>query len=109
VQVPPDQANVPHVMEVAGGGSGIAYISYFAPESGSGYADYLRAFSITRGFLAGPLQVSPEFGDTSVWPGDTFGLSTVSPSDVVVSWGSATASTKDKSDIFAASVAFQAP
>ncbi len=109
VQVPPDQANVPHVMEVAGGGSGFAYISYFAPESGSGYADYLRAFSITRGFLAGPLQVSPEFGDTSVWPGDTFGLSTVSPSDVVVSWGSATASTKDKSDIFAASVAFQAP
>jgi hypothetical protein len=96
-------------MEVAGGGSGFAYISYFAPESGSGYADYLRAFSITRGFLAGPLQVSPEFGDTSVWPGDTFGLSTVSPSDVVVSWGSATASTKDKSDIFAASVAFQAP
>src|SRR5213595_656041 len=30
VQVPPDRQNVPHVMEVAGGGPGIAYVSFFS-------------------------------------------------------------------------------
>jgi hypothetical protein len=104
VQVPPDRLNVPHVMEVAGGGAGIAYVSFFSSADPSGYADYLRPFSITRGFLATPLQVSPEFGDTSIWPGDTFGISTLSPTDVVLSWGSATASSNDMSDIFATSV-----
>jgi hypothetical protein len=107
VQVPPDQLNVPHVMEVTGGGKGIAYVSFFSSADPRGYADYLRTFSITRGFLSAPLQVSPEFGDTAVWPGDTFGLSTLSPTDVVLSWGSATSSSKGKSDIFAAHVGVQ--
>ena len=107
VQVPPDQLNVPHVMEVAGGGPGIAYVSFFSAANPSGYADYLRTFSITRGFLGGPLQVSPEFGDTSLWPGDTFGISTLSPTDLVLSWGSATASTGDTPEIFAAPVHVQ--
>jgi hypothetical protein len=48
--------------------------------------------------------VSSAFGDTSVWPGDTFGLSTLSANDVVVSWGSATPSTGKQSEIFAAHV-----
>jgi hypothetical protein len=104
VQVPPDQAVGPHVMQVTGGGSGIAYVSFFSGTDPRGYADYLRTFSINRGFLAPPLQVSPEFGDTNVWPGDTFGISALSPTDVVLSWGSATTSSKGKSDIFAAHV-----
>jgi hypothetical protein len=109
VQVPPDQANLPHIMEVTGGGPGIAYVSYLSPANAPGYAEYLRAFSVTRGFLSGPQQVSPQFGDTNVWPGDTMGLSSLSPTDVVLSWGSATASTKDRSDIFAANVSAQLP
>jgi len=107
VQVPPDRQNVPHVMEVAGGGPGIAYVSFMSGADPRGYADYLRTFSITRGFLSAPLQVSPEFGDTAVWPGDTFGISTLSPGRVVLSWGSATASSKGKSDIFAGAVGVQ--
>jgi hypothetical protein len=107
VQVPPDQVNVPHVMQVTGGGSGIAYVSFFSGADSRGYADYLRTFSINRGFLTEQLQVSPEFGDISVWPGDTFGLSTLTPNDVVLSWGSATTSSKGKSDIFAAHVGVQ--
>ena len=47
-------------MEVAGGGSGIAYVSFFAGGDPRGYADYLRTISINRGFLRPPLQVSPE-------------------------------------------------
>jgi hypothetical protein len=104
IQVPPDQANVPHVMEVAGGGSGIAYVSFFSSADPQGYADYLRTFSITRGWLSAAVRVSPEFGETSVWPGDTFGISTLAPGHVVLSWGSATPSSKKKSEIWAAQV-----
>ena len=107
IQVPPDQLNVPHVMEVAGGGAGIAYVSFFSSSDPRGYAQYLRTFSITKGWLSAPVQVSSEFGDTSVWPGDTFGISTLSPTDLVLSWGSATPSSAKKSDIFAAHVAVQ--
>jgi hypothetical protein len=105
VHVPPDQLQVPHVMEVSGGGSGTAYVSFFSSADPRGYADYLRTFSITRGWLSEPVRVSPEFGDTAVWPGDTFGISTLSPGHVVLSWGSATPATAKKSEIWAAPVA----
>jgi hypothetical protein len=104
VQVPPDQLNVPHVMEVAGGGPGVAYVSYFSAADPHGYADFLRTFSIATGTLSAPLQVSPEFGDTTLWPGDTFGISALTPTDVVLSWGSATPSSGDVPEIFAANV-----
>src|SRR5437870_9176942 len=104
VQSPPDRLQVPHVMEVAGGGSGTAYVSFFSSADPQGYADYLRTFSIAHGWQSAPARISPEFGDTSVWPGDTFGISTLSPGNVVLSWGSATASTQKKSEIFAANV-----
>jgi hypothetical protein len=104
VQAPPDQLNVPHVMEVAGGGSGIAYVSFFSSADPRGYAQYLRTFSIKSGWLSDPVRVSPDFGDTAVWPGDTFGISTLSPGHVVLSWGSATPSTQKKSNIFATNV-----
>ena len=106
--MPPDQLNVPHVMQVSGGGSGIAYVSLFSAADPRGYAEYLRTFSTTRGWLGASVQVSPEFGDTSVWPGDTFGISTLSPGHVVLSWGSATPSSRKKSDIYAANVAVSA-
>jgi hypothetical protein len=104
VQAPPDQLNVPHVMEVAGGGSGIAYVSLFSSADPRGYAQYLRTFSIKSGWLSDPVRVSPDFGDTAVWPGDTFGISTLSPGQVVLSWGSATPTTQKKSNIFATNV-----
>jgi hypothetical protein len=104
VQVPPDRLNVPHVMEVAGGPAGIAYVSFFSSSDPRGYAEYLRPFSTTQGWLSDAVQVSPEFGDTSVWPGDTFGISALSPNRVVLSFGSATPSSGKKSDIFVAGV-----
>jgi hypothetical protein len=107
VQVPPDQLQVPHVIEVAGGGTGTAYVSFLSSADPQGYADYLRTFSIKSGWLSAPLRVSPEFGDTSIWPGDTFGISTLSPGNVVLSWGSATPSTGKKSEIFVAPVTVQ--
>jgi len=104
VQASPDQLDVPHIMEVAGGGSGIAYVSLLSSPDPRGYALYIRAFSVTAGWISAPAQVSTAFGDTSVWPGDTTGISTLDATHVVVSWGSATGATNKKSDIFAAPV-----
>jgi BNR/Asp-box repeat len=105
LQAPADRLAVPHIMQVAGGGAGTAYVGWLSSSDPRGYAQYLRAFSIKSGWLSAPVRVSTEFGDTSVWPGDTFGIATLSPSDLVLSWGSATPSTAKKSDIFAARVA----
>jgi len=104
LQAPPDRLNVPHIMEVAGAGSGVAYVGWLSNSDPRGYAAYLRAFSITRGWLSEPFQVSTQFGDSSVWPGDTFGISTLLPSHFVISWGSATPTSGKKSDVFGASV-----
>jgi hypothetical protein len=48
----------------------------------------VRPYSITRGWLTAPILVSTQSGDVSVWPGDTTGISTLSDSKVVLSWGS---------------------
>jgi len=107
VQATPDTLNFPHIMEVTGADSGIAYVAWLSDSNPRGYALYLRAFSVTRGWLSDPIQVASAFGDPSVWPGDTFGISSLSPNTVVVSWGSATPSTGKKSEIFAVPVTVQ--
>ena len=109
MQAPADQLNVPHITEVAGAGPGIAYVGWLSPSNSQGYAQYLRAFSITGAWLSAPVQVSTAFGDPSVWPGDTFGISAMSPSSLVLSWGSATPTTSKKSEIFAAPVSVHLP
>lgn len=109
IQAPTDQLKIPHIMEVAGGGAGVAYVAWLSPKSPRGYGEYLRAFSIARGWLSDPYQVSTEFGDPSVWPGDTFGISAIAPNQVVLSWGSAVPTSKKNSEIFAAPIAVRLP
>jgi len=104
VQVPADTLSVPHITEVTGGAAGIAYVGWLSDSDPAGYAQYLRAFSIARGWLSPPVRISAQLGDPSVWPGDTFGISTLAPGQVVLSWGSATPDTGKKSEIFAAPV-----
>jgi hypothetical protein len=106
VQAPPDRRNVPHIMEVTGGGSGTAYVSWLSDSNPAGYALYLRTFSIGRGWVTAPARISPGYGDSAVWPGDTTGLSALSPTDVVASWGSDYPGLSGKrSEIYAANVA----
>ncbi len=107
LQAPADQLEVPHIMEVAGGGAGIAYVGWLSNSNPLGYALYLRAFSVTRGWLSGPVQVSTQFGDSSVWPGDTFGISSLAANRLVLSWGSAVPTSGKKSQIFAAQATVQ--
>ena len=109
MRVTPDVGQAAHIMEVAGGGSGIAYVTYLTNNSTRGWSLYLRAFSVTKGFLTGPILVSSNvLGAPAVWPGDTTGISTLSPTEVVVSWGSAVPiGGQPKSQIFAAVLDFR--
>jgi hypothetical protein len=107
LQAPLDRLDAPHIMQVAGGGAGIAYVGWLTSSDPQGYAQYLRAFSLARGWLSAPVRVSTDFGNPLVWPGDTFGISTLSPTKVVLSWGSATPTSGKKSDIYAATVDVQ--
>jgi hypothetical protein len=82
------------IMAVASGSPGVAYVGWLSDNSSKGFALYLRPFSIHKGWLARPIQVSRQFGNRNVWPGDTIGISllatgTHAPPQVQVSWGSA--------------------
>jgi hypothetical protein len=103
IQVPPDVLNVPHMMEVVGGISGIAYVAWLSPSDSRGYALYLRTFSITGGWLSDPVTISTQFGNNTIWPGDTFGITTTGTNSLMLSWGSAVG-TSTKSAIFAVPV-----
>ncbi len=99
LRVTPDTDNAVHIVQVAGGPRGTAFVGWLADSSRHGYALYLREFSIRRGWLSPIVRVSRQYGNKAVWPGDTFGIS-VEPAAkagplagsprVVVSWGSAT-------------------
>jgi hypothetical protein len=71
--------------------------------SAPGYATYLRAYSVTKGWLGPAVKVSPAYGNCTIWPGDTLGLATLPGSKIAVSWGSAVGTHKD-SEIWAATV-----
>jgi hypothetical protein len=105
IRVTPDNDNATHIVQVAGGPAGVAYVGWLADNSPHGYAQYLRTFSIRHGWLSGPRTISRQYGNVSIWPGDTFGISTWAgnPEALVLSWGSAVRGSKD-SEIFAAPV-----
>ena len=71
---------------------------------------FLRAFSITRGWLSAPDQITTDYGNSAVWPGDTTGLSVLSPTDVVAGWGSDyTDVSGNQSEIYAANITATLP
>lgn len=109
-----DTVNAPHIMEVTAGPIGTVYVSWLStasPDTGAlaaGYAQYLRPYSIARGWLTAPIRVSGSiYGDPNTWPGDTTGLSTLASNQVVLSWGSGVPlGNQIKSEIFSTIVTF---
>jgi hypothetical protein len=109
LRVTPDNDNAAHIVQVAGSSSGEAEIGWETNASPRGYALYLRPFSITHGWLESAVRASANvYGNSKIWPGDTFGLSTLSPAGsdcLAVSWGSATAPrVLNRDDIFATTI-----
>ena len=76
-------------MESAGAGPGIADIAWQADNSPQGYATYLRPFSIRHGWLAPVTQVSSQYGNPAIWPGDTFGISGAAAAGTALAPGNA--------------------
>ncbi len=56
------------------------------------------------GWLSAPQQISSQFGDPAVAPGDTFGIATLSPTELVLGWGSAVPGSHRETSVFAAPV-----
>ena len=101
------------LVQVLGGRPGIAYVGLLTDGVRCGkvpcYGQYLRAFSISKGWLTRLIRVSPSLGNWRVWPGDTIGLSLYpggrpGSQRVAVSWGSALGGRKADSEIRASVV-----
>ena len=107
VQVTAPTPERAHILDLAGGWPGVVYVAWLTGGYGHAYADYLRPYSIAHGWLSAPIQVSRVSGMSSVWPGDTIGVSVLpapgTGQRVLLSWGSAPLSA---SDVYFSSVSF---
>jgi hypothetical protein len=80
-----------NLLSVIAAGPGDVFVAWQTPNTPEGYATFLRRFSLSREWTTPANKISPAYGDPTIWPGDTFGLSTLQgivPA-VVLSWGSA--------------------
>ena len=91
------KGTVEELTESAGVGKGLADVAWQTPTP-KGYTTFVRPYSVTKGWLAGALQVSTLYGSSTIWPGDTFGIGPVPTSKVgkhgpalLLTWGSAVA------------------
>ena len=106
VRVTPDKDNAAHIVEVAGAPDGVAYVGWQTDVAKRGYAIYLRAFSIRRGWLGPAIQVSgASYGNPAIWPGDTFGITPLPCGRGGLTWGGAIGSSKN-SEIYSSVVTF---
>ena len=106
MRVTPDDTAAPHIVQSAGGSPGVDYVGWLSDSSPPGYAAYVRVFAVGRGWLTGPVRVSRQFGNSSVWPGDTFGIATVAGAAtpaLALTWASAISA---GSHVYAARVSF---
>jgi len=106
-RVTPDHDKAEHIMAVTSGPRGVAYVGWLSDNSPEGFAQYLRPFSIRTGWLSKPIQVSAQFGNSNIWPGDTIGISVLpakarAARRIQLSWGSAVSG--PNSEIFTATV-----
>jgi len=98
-RVTPDHDTAEHIMAVAGGRPGIAYVGYlkggpfFVARSPRRFSIYLRVFSVRRGWLSSPIRVSRKYGNRNGWPGDTIGISVMPGRRVMLSWGNPSSAT----------------
>ncbi len=106
IQAPLDRQKGPHIIQLTGGPARTAYVGWLTDVGRPGYALYLRVYSLAHGWLSGPHQISEAYGNPKTWPGDTFGITPLSSTRLVLSWGGATPAYGGRtSEIFAAPVA----
>jgi hypothetical protein len=74
------------LIEVAAAGAGNVYVGWQTRVPHRGYATYVRRRSLAEGWTGPARRVSHKYGSKTLWPGDTFGLSS-SGGHAVISWG----------------------
>lgn len=96
IRVTPDRDSATHIIEVAGGFRGTAYVGWLADNSACGYVMRVRAYVIGQGWQSRPVRVSGRCGRRDVWPGGTVGMTALPPANlangawqVALTWGSA--------------------
>jgi hypothetical protein len=98
LRVTTGNAGAANIIQVLGGAARTAYVGLLTNSSGAGYAGYVRAFSVGRGWRTGLTRISgAAYGKASVWPGDTIGLAPLPGGagagpghrQIVATWGSA--------------------
>jgi BNR/Asp-box repeat len=109
VRVTPDKGRAVHIVQVVGGAARRAYVGWLTDSPRRGYAQFLRAFAIGRGWTSPIVRVSPSFGNRHVWPGDTIGMSLFPGGAsgavrLAVSWGSALGGRGANAEIWASVV-----
>ena len=114
VRVTPGGGDYAHILQVIGGAAGTAYVGWLTDSARCGsvpcYAQYLRVYSIGRGWRTSVTRITATAGNWRVWPGDTIGLSLYPPArgaggnKLAVSWGSALGGPKAESEIRASVV-----
>lgn len=107
VRVTPDSDKAVHLVQVIGGARRTAYIGWLTNASRRGYAQFVRAYRIGKGWVSRIIRVSPKFGNGHVWPGDTIGLSLyprgapgAGAVRLAVSWGSGLGGRRANSQIW---------
>jgi len=97
-RVTPDHDNAEHLMAVIGGPRpGTAYLAWLSDSTPQGFSQYVRAFSVRKGWLTAPVRVSRKYGNRKAWSGDTIGISLLghggsSGQQLMLSWSSAVGS-----------------
>jgi hypothetical protein len=110
VRVTPDTDNAVHIVEVLGGPAGVAYVAWQTDAPAGGYATYLRPYAPGKGWTGPRVSVSTKFGNSGIWPGDTFGIAPLAggpATQLAMSWGSAISGNRN-SEIYAAVVTLTA-
>jgi hypothetical protein len=98
LRVTPATGTAEELVSSASVGSGIVDVAWQTLTTASGFATYLRPFSIKHGWKTSvPMRVSTAYGSPTIWPGDTLGIvalptgaRTARGLPVAISWGSAT-------------------
>jgi BNR repeat-like domain len=75
-----------NLVEVTAAGKRSAYVAWRTSVGRTGYATYLRRFTVGEGWTGTAKRISPAYSNWAFWPGDTFGLSARNGT-AIVSWG----------------------
>ena len=110
IRATPDVNNAAHIMQVAAGEDGIAYVGWLTNNTSSGaWGVYVGVLSTSTNTVTQVVSVSPRLGDPSQWPGDTLGMGYLGGGKVSLAWGADLISTSGPSNYGIFNVVAQFP